>query len=103
MILTTINKIENKKSEVLGLVMGNTIQTKHLGKDISQAFKHLVGGELKAYNEMMSNARDVATNRMIEEAKKLGAHAIVGVRYSSSSLMQGAAEILVYGTAIKFI
>lgn len=103
MLLSTTENIGNKKFEIIGLVKGNTIQTKHFGKDISQAFKNLVGGELKSYNEMMNKARDLATERMIEEASNLGAEAIIGIRYSSSSVMQGAAEILVYGTAIKII
>ena len=73
-----------------------------MGKDIGQAFKSLVGGELKSYNEMMNNARALATKRMVEEAEALGADAIVNVRYSSSSIMQSAAEVMAYGTAVKF-
>ena len=87
---------------MLGLVKGGTIQSRNLGKDIAQGFKSLAGGELTAYTEMMSMARALATQRMVEEAETLGADAIVGVRYNSSSVMQGAAEILAYGTAVKF-
>jgi len=88
---------------MLGLVKGSTIQSKHVGKDIAQSFKTLVGGELKAYNEMMNEARALATKRMIEEAEELKADAIVNVRYASSAIMQGAAEVIVYGTAVKFV
>jgi uncharacterized protein YbjQ (UPF0145 family) len=80
----------------------STIQSKHLGKDISQGFKTLVGGELKAYTEMMNDARALATQRMIAEATTMGADAIINVRYSSSSIMQGAAEVMAYGTAVKY-
>src|SRR5690554_3531479 len=103
MILVNTDYISGKELEMLGIVKGSTIQSKHVGKDITQGFKHLVGGELKAYNEMMNNARALATKRMVEEAKKLGADAIVNIRYSSASIMQGAAEVMVYGTAVKFI
>ncbi len=102
MILTTTEGISGKTLEVLGLVKGSTIQTRNIGRDITQAFKTLVGGELKAYNEMMNNARALATKRMAEEAEALGADAIVCVRYASSSVMQGAAEVMAYGTAVKF-
>jgi uncharacterized protein YbjQ (UPF0145 family) len=88
---------------MLGLVKGSTIQSKHVGKDILQGFKTLVGGELKAYNEMMNEARALATKRMIMEAEALGADAIVNIRYTSSAVMQGAAEVIAYGTAVKFL
>lgn len=103
MILVNTDYISNKNLEMLGIVKGSTIQTKHLGKDISQAFKHLVGGELRVYNEMMDEARALATKRMVKEAEDLGADAIVNVRYSSAAVMQGAAEVIVYGTAVKFV
>jgi uncharacterized protein YbjQ (UPF0145 family) len=83
-------------------VKGATIQTKHLGKDITQSFKTLVGGELSAYTEMMNDARALATKRMVQEAEALGADAIVGVRYGSAAVMQGAAEVFAYGTAVKY-
>ena len=103
MILVNTDYISGKKLETLSLVKGSTIQSKNLGKDISQSFKTLVGGELKAYNEMMNEARALATKRMVEEAEVLGADGIVNIRYSSSAVMQGAAEVIAYGTAVKFL
>ncbi len=103
MILVNTDYISGKNFEMLGLVKGSTIQSKNVGKDITQAFKTLVGGELRAYNEMMNDARALATKRMAEEAKELGADAIVNIRYSSSAIMQGAAEVIAYGTAVKFV
>ena len=103
MILVNTDYITGKEFEMLGLVRGSTIQSKHLGKDIAQSFKTLVGGELKAYNEMMSEARALATKRMVAEAEQLGADAVVNIRYASAAVMQGAAEVIAYGTAVKFI
>ena len=88
-------------SECLGIVKGEIVQSKHLGKDFMAGMKTIVGGEIKGYTEMISEARKIATDRMIEEAEKLGADAIVGLRYGSSAIMQGAAEIIAYGTAVK--
>ena len=102
MVLVNTDYISGKELEMLGLVKGSTIQSKHIGKDISQGFKTLVGGELKAYNDMMNEARELAPNRMVQEAEHLGADAIVNVRYASSAIMQGAAEVIVYGTAVRF-
>jgi len=102
MILVNTDYITGKELEMLGLVKGSTIQTKNIGKDITQAFKTLVGGELTAYNEMMNEARALATKRMAAEATELGADAIVNIRYASSSVMAGAAEVIAYGTAVKF-
>ena len=102
MILVNTDYITGKELEMLGLVKGSTIQSKHLGKDISQSFKTLVGGELKAYTEMMEAARTLATKRMEEEAQRLQADAVINIRYSSSAVMQGAAEVMAYGTAVKF-
>lgn len=101
MILVNTNYIAGKELEMLGLVKGSTIQSKNIGRDLTQSFKTLVGGELKAYNEMMNDARALATKRMVEEAEALGADAIVNIRYTSASIMQGAAEIMAYGTAVK--
>ncbi len=103
MILVNTDYISGKQLEMLGLVKGSTIQSKNFGKDIMQNFKSLVGGELKAYNEMMNEARALATKRMKAEAEALGADAIVNIRYASSAIMQGAAEVIAYGTAVKFI
>ena len=103
MILVNTDYISGKEFEMLGLVKGSTIQSRHIGKDISQGLKTLVGGELKSYNEMMNEARALATKRMVEEATALGADAIVNIRYSSSAVLQGAAEVIAYGTAVKFM
>ena len=103
MMLTTIDVVPGKQYEVLGLVKGNMVQTKNFGKDIGAGLKSLVGGELKAYSDMMNEARATATKRMVAEAEALGADAIVCVRYTSASVMAGAAEILVFGTAVQFV
>jgi uncharacterized protein YbjQ (UPF0145 family) len=102
MILVNTDYISGKELETIGLVKGSTIQSKNLGKDITQAIKSLLGGELKAYNEMMNEARALATKRMVEEAERLGANGIVNIRYASSSIMQNAAEVIAYGTAVTF-
>ena len=102
MILATTETIEGKQLETLGLVKGSTIQTVNAIRDIGAGLKTLVGGELSNYNEMMNNARALATKRMVEEAQALGADAIVCVRYNSASIMQSAAEVMAYGTAVKF-
>ena len=102
MLIVNTDFITGKELETIGLVKGSTIQSKNIGKDLGQGFKSLVGGELKSYTKMMNEARDLATDRMIEEAQTLGADAVINVRYSSA-VMQGAAEIIVYGTAVKFL
>ncbi len=102
MILVNIDYIPGKELEVLGLVKGAMIQSKHIGKDIGSAFKSIVGGELEAYSEMINESRSIATQRMAKEAQSLGADAVICIRYSSSTVMQGAAEVLAYGTAVKF-
>ena len=102
MIITTTNDIPGKEVEILGLVKGSTIQTVNAFRDIGAGLKTLVGGELTKYNDMMNKARALATKRMIADAEALGADAIVCVRYSSASVVQGAAEIMTYGTAVRF-
>ncbi len=102
MILVNTDYIAGKELEMLSIVKGSTIQTKNLGKDITQGFKTLVGGELVGYTEMMNDARALATKRMVAEAEAMGADAIVNIRYAASSVMQGAAEVMAYGTAVKF-
>ena len=102
MILVNTETITGKTLTMLGLVKGSTIQSKNIGKDITQGFKTLVGGELKAYTEMMDEARALATKRMVKEAEAMGADAIVNIRYASAAVMQGAAEVMAYGTAVKF-
>ena len=103
MILVNTDFVSGKELETLSIVKGSTIQSKNIGKDLMQSFKTLVGGELKAYNDMMNEARAIATKRMVEEATALGADAIINIRYASSAVMQGAAEVIAYGTAVKFI
>ncbi len=102
MILTTTNEVAGREiSETLGLVRGSTIRARHLGRDILAAFRGIVGGEVGEYTKLMGESREQARDRMIEEAQRLGADAIVGVRIATSQVMDNAAEILVYGTAVK--
>jgi len=104
MILTTSDKIFGKEiKETLGLVKGNSIRAKHIGKDIMAGLRSIVGGEIKEYTEALNEAREVVVKRMIEEAEKLEADAIVCVRFTTSQVMSGAAELLVYGTAVKLV
>ncbi len=103
MILVNTDYITGKTISMLSLVKGNMIMARHIGQDIGQSFKNIVGGELKAYTDMMANAREEATMRMIREAEHMGADAIVNVRYTSSAVVQGAAEVIAYGTAVKFV
>jgi len=102
MILVNTDYITGRELEMLSLVKGSTIQSRHMGKDIMAGFKTMVGGELVSYNEMMNEARALATKRMVDEASGLGADAVVNIRYASSAIMQGAAEVIAYGTAVKF-
>jgi uncharacterized protein YbjQ (UPF0145 family) len=102
MILVNTNDVPDKTiTKVYGLVKGNTIHSKHLGKDIMAGFRTLVGGEIKEYTQMMSEARKAALKRMVEDAEAMGANAVVNVRFTTSSVMQGAAELLAYGTAVR--
>jgi len=103
MLLTTIDVIPGKNYEVLGLVKGNMIQSKNIGRDIGQGLKSMVGGELATYTQMMNESRAAATKRMVDEAEELGADAVVGLRYSTSNVMSTAAEVVAYGTAVRFI
>jgi uncharacterized protein YbjQ (UPF0145 family) len=103
MILVNTDFITGKKLETLGLVKGSTVQSRNLGKDILQGLKSLIGGELQSYNEMMNAARALATKRMVEDAQKLGADGVVNVRYASSAIMNNSAEVIAYGTAVKFV
>ena len=102
MLMVNTDYIDDKELITLGLVKGSTVQTRNIGKDITQGFKSLIGGELKAYNEMMTSAREIATHRMEGEADSMGADAIVNLRYATSAIMDGAAEVIVYGTAVKY-
>ena len=101
MILTTTDGIPGKNIEVIGMVKGSTIQTVNVARDIGAGLKTLVGGELTRYNEMMNDARALATKRMVEEASALNADAVVAVRYVTASIMQSAAEAMAYGTAVR--
>jgi len=101
MKLVTIDSIPGQEFEALGMVKGTIVQSKNFGRDFMAAMKTLVGGEIVSYTEMLNEARQIATKRMVDEAEKLGADAIVGVRYGSSAVMQGAAEVVAYGTAVK--
>jgi len=102
MILSTVNEIAGKEiTEVLGLVRGNTIRARHVGKDIVAGFKNIVGGEITDYTKMLAESREQALDRMIADARSLGADAIIGIRFTTSSVMQGAAELLAYGTAVR--
>ena len=102
MLLVTIHHIPGKEIEVLGLVKGAVVQSKHFGKDFMAGMKTLVGGEIVGYTEMITEARQIATKRMVDEAKAMGADAIIGISYGSSAVMQGAAEVVAYGTAVKY-
>ena len=103
MTLVSIDTIPGREFEVLGIVNGTIVQTKNFGKDFMAGMKTLVGGEITGYTEMLIEARQIATKRMVDEAEALSADAIVGVRYGSSQIMQGAAEVIAYGTAVRFI
>ena len=103
MKLLTIKNVPGKKIEALGLVRGTTVQSKNVGKDFMAGMKTLVGGELSGYTDMLIEARQIATKRMVDEAEAMGADAIVGMRFGSSAIMQGAAEVIAYGTAVKII
>lgn len=102
MIITTTEKIPNREIiEIIDIVKGNTIRAKHIGKDIIAGLRTIVGGEIKEYVEAMNEAREQALERMIEEAEKMNADAVVNVRFTTSQVLSGAAEILVFGTAVK--
>lgn len=102
MLIVTTDFIPGTQYDVLGVVVGSTVRAKHAGKDFVASFRNLVGGEISEYTEMMREAREIATQRMIDDAMRIGADAVVGVRYASSEIMQGSAEIMAYGTAVKY-
>lgn len=102
MQLVNIDYIPGKEIEALGMVKGTVVYSKNLGKDFMAGMKTLVGGEIEGYTEMLVTARQIATKRMVDEAESMGADAVVNVRFGSSSVMQGAAEVVAYGTAVKF-
>ncbi len=101
MIVTTTEQIEGKKiKKTIGMVKGSTIRAKHIGKDIMAAFRGMAGGEITEYTKMMAEAREESIQRMIEDAEKQGANAVVSVRFTTSMIMQNAAEVLAYGTGV---
>ncbi len=102
MIIVTTGQIEGKRiTETLGLVKGSTIRARHLGHDVMAGLRNVVGGEVKDYTVMLAQAREEALQRMVEQAEKMGANAVVGARFATSMVMSGAAEMLAYGTAVK--
>ena len=103
MLIVTIDSIPGKNFEVLGIVRGSTVQSRNFGHDIMAGFRTLVGGEIRDYAEMLAEARQIATGRMAKDAEAMGADAVIGMRYASSSVMQGATECIAYGTAVKFV
>ena len=103
MLLLNIDYIPNRKIEALGLVKGSVVQAKSFGKDFMSGMKNLVGGEVEAYTDLLAQARQIATKRMVDDAQAMGADAVINVRYTSSSIMQGAAEVTAYGTAVRIV
>ena len=103
MILVTTDFVSGREIETISIVKGSVIQSKNIGRDLGAAFKSIVGGELTGYSEMINEARAIATKRMVEEAVALGADAVINIRYASAAVMQGAAEVMVYGTAVRFV
>ena len=103
MKLLSIDYIPDTKIEALGMVKGTIVQTKNIGRDFMAGMKTLVGGEIVGYTEMLNEARQIAVKRMVDEAKELGADAVIGVKYGSSQVMTGAAEVIAYGTAVKIV
>lgn len=101
MLLLNIDHIPGREIEALGLVKGSVVQCKSVGKDFMAGMKTFVGGEIESYTDMLTEARQLATKRMVDEAEALGADAVLNIRYASASIMQGAAEITVYGTAVR--
>ncbi len=102
MILTNIDSVPGKKiAQHFGLAAGSTVRAKHIGKDIAASLKNIIGGELKGYTELLQESRKQATERMVKQAEELGANAIINIRYATSAVAQGAAELFVYGTAVR--
>ena len=103
MFISTLETIPGVSFQILGVAQGATVQTKHIGRDLMAGLKNVLGGELKGYTEMMQESRQIATQRMCKMAEEMGADAVIGVRYATSAVMPQAAEVLAYGTAVKFV
>jgi len=103
MLLLNIDHVPGKEIEAMGLVKGTVVYSKNFGKDFMASVKTLVGGELTGYTEMLTEARQIATKRMVDEAEAMGADAVVNIRFGSSAVMQGAAEVIAYGTAVRYV
>ena len=103
MLLLNIDHVPGREIEALGIVKGTVVQSKNLGKDFMAGMKTLVGGEIISYTEMLNEARAIAVKRMVDEAEALSADAIIGMMYGSAAVMQGAAEVIAYGTAVRFV
>lgn len=103
MFMLTINYVPGSDVQALGIVKGNVVQSKHIGKDIGAGLKSVVGGELVGYTEMLTEAREIATKRMLDNAAAMGADGVIDVKFASSAIVQGAAEIVAYGTAVKLV
>ena len=103
MLITTCDVIPGKQVEILGLVRGNVVTSKHIGRDIMAGFNNIAGGEIKSYTDMMNDGREIAEQRMVAEAQAMGANAIICARYASSSVMEGTQEMLAYGTAVRYV
>ena len=102
-IVTTGNEIQGKKLKVLGVVRGNTVRSRHIGRDIMASLKMIIGGEIKTFTDLISKSRDEAYHRMVDEAAKINADGIIGMRFGTSSILAGSSELLAYGTAVKFV
>ena len=103
MFITTCDVIPGKQIEVLGLVTGNVVTSKHIGRDIMAGLKNIAGGEIKSYTDMMNEGRQIAEQRMIEQAQQMGANAIICMRFASASVIEGTQEMLAYGTAVRYL
>ena len=103
MLIVTTNEVANRKHEVIGLTQGSVVRAKNALRDMAAGFKSVVGGEIKGYTQLMQEARGIATQRMIEQAQQMGADAVIAVRYSTCSVMNGSSEVMAFGTAVKFV
>ena len=103
MLITTCDVIPGKQVQVLGLVRGNIVTSKHIGRDLMAGFKNIAGGEIKSYTDMMNEGRSIAEQRMVAQAQAMGANAIICARYASASVMEGTQEMLAYGTAVRYL